>query len=108
MRRAKDGRLIDISLTVSPVGDSTGRIIGASKIARDIGERRRIEDERDALLVRAQEARAKAEALTMCAPRSTRRGGGRSRNLLINLHLAKPVDSSELRLSVASLAGRVE
>ena len=63
VRQAKDGRLIDISLTVSPVRDSAGRIIGASKIARDITERRRIEDERDALLVRVQEARAEAEAL---------------------------------------------
>jgi PAS domain S-box-containing protein len=41
VRRRKDGTLIDISLTVSPVRDSTGRIVGASKIARDITERRR-------------------------------------------------------------------
>jgi PAS domain S-box-containing protein len=63
VRRAKDGRLIDISLTVSPVRDNTGRIIGASKIARDITERRRSEVERDALLARVQEAHAEAEAL---------------------------------------------
>ncbi|AUX80019.1 PAS domain S-box protein [Sinorhizobium fredii] len=41
IRRRKDGRLIDISLTVSPVRDAYGRIIGASKIARDITEQRR-------------------------------------------------------------------
>jgi PAS domain S-box-containing protein len=41
VRRAKDGRLVDISLTVSPVIDSQGRIIGASKIARDITARKR-------------------------------------------------------------------
>jgi PAS domain S-box-containing protein len=63
VRRTKDGRLVDISLTVSPVRDDTGRIIGASKIARDITERRRAEGERDALLARVQEARAEAEAL---------------------------------------------
>src|SRR5918992_865714 len=40
-RITKDGRLLDISLTVSPVRDSTGTIIGASKIARDITEQRR-------------------------------------------------------------------
>src|SRR5256885_15549110 len=34
VRRAKDGTLLDISLTLSPVKDHTGRIIGASKIAR--------------------------------------------------------------------------
>ena len=38
MRRAKDGRLLFISLTVSPIRDAAGAIIGASKIARDISE----------------------------------------------------------------------
>jgi PAS domain S-box-containing protein len=40
LRRAKDGRLIDISLTVSPVRDDSGTIIGVSKIARDISAQR--------------------------------------------------------------------
>jgi len=40
-RVRKDGKLIDISLTISPVRDRTGRIVGASKIARDITERRK-------------------------------------------------------------------
>ena len=62
-RRAKDGRTVEISLTVSPVRDSTGRIIGASKIARDISDRRRLEHERDVLLEREQDARAEAEAI---------------------------------------------
>jgi PAS domain S-box-containing protein len=35
-RRRKDGRLIDVSLTISPVRDEQGRLIGASKVARDI------------------------------------------------------------------------
>jgi PAS domain S-box-containing protein len=39
VRRTRDGRLIPISLTVSPVRDSRGNIIGASKVARDITER---------------------------------------------------------------------
>ncbi len=43
VRRHKDGSLIDISLTVSPVRDVKGRVIGASKIARDIGERKEAE-----------------------------------------------------------------
>ena len=43
VRRRKDGSLIDISLTVSPVTDETGRIIGASKVARDISEQKRRE-----------------------------------------------------------------
>jgi PAS domain S-box-containing protein len=41
VRLAKDGRQIDISLTVSPVRDASGAIIGVSKVARDITERRR-------------------------------------------------------------------
>ncbi len=43
VRMAKDGRRLDISLTVSPIRDDAGRIIGASKIARDITERKAIE-----------------------------------------------------------------
>jgi PAS domain S-box-containing protein len=43
IRRRKDGRLIHVSLTVSPVKDHTGRIIGASKVARDITERKNAE-----------------------------------------------------------------
>jgi PAS domain S-box-containing protein len=41
VRRAKNGSPVYVSLTISPVKDSRGRIIGASKIARDISERRR-------------------------------------------------------------------
>ncbi len=63
VRVRKDGRLVDVSLTVSAIRDARGRIIGASKIARDITERRRIEEERGRLLRHEQEARAAAEAL---------------------------------------------
>lgn len=45
MRRRKNGRLVEVSLTVSPVRDpSSGQIVGASKIARDITERKRAEE----------------------------------------------------------------
>ncbi len=43
-RRCKDGRLIDVSLTISPIRDKDGRVIGASKITRDITERKKAED----------------------------------------------------------------
>lgn len=39
VRRRKDGTLVDVSLTVSPLKDSSGRVVGASKVARDITER---------------------------------------------------------------------
>jgi PAS domain S-box-containing protein len=43
VRVAKDGTRLDISLTVSPVRDHLGRIVGASKVGRDISERKRAE-----------------------------------------------------------------
>ena len=44
MRRRKDGSLVAIALTVSPMRDESGRIIGASKIARNITEQRRLHE----------------------------------------------------------------
>ena len=43
VRRRKDGTHLDASLTISPIRDATGRVIGASKVARDVSERKRIE-----------------------------------------------------------------
>src|SRR5438045_7842610 len=43
VRRRKDGREINVSLTISPVRDSAGRIVGVSKIARDITDQKRAE-----------------------------------------------------------------
>ena len=45
VRKTKDGRLLDISLTISPVRDANGEIVGASKIARDITEQKRVASE---------------------------------------------------------------
>jgi PAS domain S-box-containing protein len=44
VRVSKQGRRLDISLTVSPIRDSTGTIVGASKVARDITDRKRTEE----------------------------------------------------------------
>ncbi len=49
VRQRKDGSLVDISLSVSPIKDSDGRIVGASKIARDITDRKRHQVEQDLL-----------------------------------------------------------
>ncbi len=62
-RQRKDGQVIHVSLSVSPVRDASGRIIGASKIARDISDRKEAEHERAILLSREQEARKTAELL---------------------------------------------
>jgi len=61
VRLTKDGRRIDVSVTISPIKDGAGKIIGASKIARDITERRRAEKEREELLKSEQAARSEAE-----------------------------------------------
>ncbi|HWN42875.1 MAG TPA: PAS domain S-box protein [Thermoanaerobaculia bacterium] len=44
LRMAKDGRHLDISLTVSPIRDGEGRVIGASKVARDVTHRKQAEN----------------------------------------------------------------
>jgi PAS domain S-box-containing protein len=58
IRQRKDGSLINISLTVSPIKNAQGRIVGASAIARDITERKRNE-EHIATLAREAEHRTK-------------------------------------------------
>ena len=54
-RVCKDGTRIHVSLTVSPIKDAAGRIVGASRIARDITQRKRMEE-----ALRESEARARA------------------------------------------------
>jgi PAS domain S-box-containing protein len=58
VRRRKDGSLLDISLTISPVKDANGKIVGASKVARDITERKRSEAQ-ISIIAREAEHRAK-------------------------------------------------
>ena len=66
VRRRKDGSLIDISLTVSPLKDADGRIVGASKIARDITERKRAQEQQK-LLVNEMKHRIKNSLATIQA-----------------------------------------
>jgi len=68
VRKRKDGTTLEISLTISPIKDRTGKIVGASKIARDISERKRV----DADLRRAnrhlEQAEEKFSGLLESAP----------------------------------------
>ena len=71
VRVAKDGRLIEVALTISPLRDQTGEIVGASKILRDVTERKRIERElqgllaeRNQILASERAARSEAERLS--------------------------------------------
>ena len=66
MRRRKDGTLVDISLTVSPLRDPQGRVVGASKIARDITERKRLQVQQ-AVLVGEMKHRVKNTLATVQA-----------------------------------------
>jgi PAS domain S-box-containing protein len=58
VRQTKDGRRLDISLTVSPVRNAEGLVIGASKIARDITQQKQLERERESALQKLAEALA--------------------------------------------------
>jgi len=60
-RRRKDGTVIDVSLTVSPIRDGGGTIIGASKIARDITEKKILERRTAEALEETRKARRQAE-----------------------------------------------
>src|SRR5262245_6492160 len=59
-RQRKDGTLVDVSITVSPIKDANGEIVGASKIARDISDRLRVHRIQQQLLAREREATADA------------------------------------------------
>ena len=61
VRVAKDGRRIEVSLTVSPIRSPSGEVVGASKIVRDISERKRAAAEREQLLRSERAARQEAE-----------------------------------------------
>ena len=61
VRITKDGRRMHVSLTVSPIKDASGKITGASKIARDITEQKRAQEEIATLLASERSARQEAE-----------------------------------------------
>jgi PAS domain S-box-containing protein len=63
VRVHKDGRLLDVSVTISPVKDASGRVIGVSKVARDITSIKRVLREREDLLEREKAARVEAERI---------------------------------------------
>jgi len=61
LRRRKDGQIIHVSLSVSPICDASGEIIGASKIARDISDRKRAEGENARLFEQGQRIQRQLE-----------------------------------------------
>jgi hypothetical protein len=63
IRARKDGTLVDLSLTVSPIRDADGSVVGASTIARDIGDRLRYQ-ERNVRTQAPKSRRAARQAIT--------------------------------------------
>jgi PAS domain S-box-containing protein len=61
IRLAKGGRKLNVSITVSPIKDSTGNVVGASKIARDITERKKVEAALKEANESERQARSEAE-----------------------------------------------
>ncbi len=57
-RKHKDGRLIDVSVTISPIEDSQGQIVGVSNISTDISERRKLDAQLKTALRQSQEFKA--------------------------------------------------
>jgi PAS domain S-box-containing protein len=71
VRVARDGRLLDVALTISPIRNAAGEVVGASKILRDVTERKRVDRslqellaEREHLLESERAARSQAEHLS--------------------------------------------
>jgi PAS domain S-box-containing protein len=84
IRRRKDGDLVDISLTVSPIREGQGKIIGVSKIARDITVRKRSERQ---ITILAREAEH------------------RTKNVLATVHLTQSDTADGLK---SAIAGRIQ
>ncbi len=68
VREHKDGRMLDVSLTVSPIINASRKIIGASTNARDITERKQIEAERSRMLEQLNKALAEVKTLRGLLP----------------------------------------
>jgi PAS domain S-box-containing protein len=68
VRRTKDGRLIDVALTISPTRDEAGHITGASTIARDITGRKRAEQERSLLAAQIENERRRLDNVVANVP----------------------------------------
>jgi len=106
LRQTKDGLLVDVSVTASPIKDATGKAIGVSKVARNISERKREEEAR-----RATEERyrtlfeyapdgmviADSESYYIDANSSICRMLGYTHEELIGLHASDIVVQSEIQ-----------
>jgi PAS domain S-box-containing protein len=94
IRRRKNGELVDLSLTISPVRDAAGRVIGASKVARDISQQKRAEE---ALRTSEENFRSLSESLNLEVSNRTRELEERSADVLRQSELMRELSWQLLR-----------
>ncbi|MHB1560221.1 MAG: PAS domain S-box protein [Isosphaeraceae bacterium] len=83
-RRRKDGTILDVSLSVSPIRDDAGRVIGASKIARDVSQRKQTERELARLNQELQDRIGELQTLLEILPVGVWIGDAESRRIVGN------------------------
>jgi PAS domain S-box-containing protein len=93
---AKDGRRIDVSVTISPIKDSAGKVIGASRITRDITERKRVEAELEAWQ-RQLESRVEERTIELVAAHKQLHVQIEERKRL-EAEIARAIEREQLRL----------
>jgi PAS domain S-box-containing protein len=97
VRQTKDGRRIDVSLTVSPIRDSSGQIVGASKIARDITAHKQAQQ---ALVTLKDELATQLADLRRLHELSTRLSSTLNLQTILEetLHTAAAIDDADMAL----------
>jgi PAS domain S-box-containing protein len=98
VRRRKDGSLVDVSLTVSPLRSAAGKVIGVTKIARDITARKKAEHER-LLAIQDDERRRIAKDLHDSTAQHL---------LAISLHLMRIRQGTALRAETSKILDEID
>jgi PAS domain S-box-containing protein len=96
VRQRKDGTLVEISLSVSPVRDGDGRIVGAAKIARDITDRKRAEETQKLLLNEVKHRLNNTLANVQAIAMQTLKGVSREQFDVFNARLGALAGANEL------------